>query len=200
MTRFLQSERLYLRRATLDDLPLFVRLDSDPEVMRFIGDGSVVSDPKRTEAALAARVLADYDRFPGLGLWVACTHQDDLPIGWFSLKACNLAFYGAGGALQEPTRHVELGYRLQQESWGQGYATEMARVLVMHGFQQVGLEEIIAVTIHENHASVRVMQKVGLGYWSRGRYYGVDVDIYGLWRLHWERQHAAARRARKSPR
>lgn len=199
MTRFLQSERLYLRRASLDDLPLFVRLDSDPEVMRYIGDGSVVTDPQRTEAALTARVLADYDRFTGLGLWVACTHQDGLPIGWFSLKPCTLSFYGAGGVLQRATRHVELGYRLQREAWGQGYATEMARVLVAHGFAQLGLEEIIAVTIRENRASIHVMEKVGLGFWSRGRYYGVDVDIYGLWRLHWERQSAAARRVRKSP-
>jgi RimJ/RimL family protein N-acetyltransferase len=195
MTRFLESERLYLRRAALEDLALFIRMDSDPEVMRFIGDGSVVTDHKRTEAALVARVLGDYERFPGLGLWVACTHQDDLPIGWFSLKPCNVAFFGAGGVPQEPTRHVELGYRLQRTSWGLGYATEMARVLVAHGFEQLGLEEIVAVTIHENRASIRVMEKVGLSYWSRGRYYGVDVDVYGLWRLHWERRNAAAKRA-----
>jgi RimJ/RimL family protein N-acetyltransferase len=197
MTRFLESERLYLRRAALEDLPLFVRMDSDPEVMRYIGDGKVVTDTKRTETALAARVLADYDRFPGLGLWVACTRQDDQPVGWFSLKPCNVAFFGAGGALQEPTRHVEIGYRLQRSSWGLGYATEMARELIAHGFAQLGLEEIVAVTIHENRASIRVMEKVGLSYWSRGRYCGVEVDVFGLWRLHWERRHVGEKPAKR---
>jgi RimJ/RimL family protein N-acetyltransferase len=199
MTRFLESERLYLRRAALDDLPLFVRMDGDPEVMRFIGDGSVVTDVKRTETALTARVLGDYERSPGLGLWVACTRQEGLPIGWFSLKPCNVSFYGAGGALHEPTRLVELGYRLQRSAWGHGYATEMARVLVAYGFGPLGLEEIGAVTIHENRASIRVMEKLGMSFWSRGRYYGVDVDVFGLWRLHWERQNAAARRAKPRP-
>jgi RimJ/RimL family protein N-acetyltransferase len=198
MIRFQESERLYLRQARLSDLPLFIRMDSDPEVMRFIGDGNAVTDPKRTETALVARVLADYERFPGLGLWVACTRQDDLPIGWFSLKPCNVAFVGAGGSLQEPTRHVELGYRLERQAWGQGYATEMARVLVAHGFEHLGLEEIVAVTIHENRASIRVMEKLGLSYWSRGHYYGVNVDVYGLWRLHWERRQAAPKRAGQS--
>jgi RimJ/RimL family protein N-acetyltransferase len=197
MPRFLESERLYLRRAALDDLPLFVRKDSDPAVMRYIGDGSVVTDTKRTEAALTARVLSDYDRFPGLGLWVACTRQDDHPIGWFSLKPCDIAFIGVGGALQQPTRHVELGYRLERQAWGRGFATEVARALVAHGFGSLGLEEVVAVTIHENRASIRVMEKLGMSYWSRGRYYGVDVDVYGLWRLHWEQRPVAAKRARR---
>jgi [ribosomal protein S5]-alanine N-acetyltransferase len=177
MARLLESERLYLRRATLDDEELFFALDSDPEVMRYIGDGSIVTDRKHARTVLAERLPAWYERAPGFGLWVCCAKAGDSPIGWFLLKSCSLAYY-AGDRLGPATSHVELGYRLLRSAWGRGYGSEMARALVAYGFDTLRLREIVAVVLPQNHASVRVMQKAGLTYRGPGRYLGTNVDVY----------------------
>ena len=62
------SRRLYLRHVSLDDADDFFALDRDPEVMRYIGDGSVTTDPEETRAGLG-RVIAARGQRPGLGLW-----------------------------------------------------------------------------------------------------------------------------------
>ena len=57
---------------------------------------------------------------------------------------------------------VELGYSLHPNYWGQGLATEMATSLVNYGFNQLGFDEITAVTDPENSASQNVLQKAGM--------------------------------------
>jgi ribosomal-protein-alanine N-acetyltransferase len=69
---------------------------------------------------------------------------------------------------------------LARRYWNSGYATEMARALIEHGFLQVGLAEILAVTIPENQASLRVLQKAGFGYRGRGLYHGTHVVVHGV--------------------
>ena len=55
----------------------------------------------------------------------------------------------------------ELAYGLRRERWGRGYATEAARACVRYGFDQLGLEKIVADVDSANRASVRVLEKCG---------------------------------------
>ena len=171
------SARLYLRPASLADAREFLQLDQDPEVMHYVGGVSTGSDLTATTARLA-KLISGYARQSGLGLWACCLRADDQFIGWFMLKACTISFLAEDGACLEPTEHIELGYRLARRFWGHGYATEMARQVVAHGLEQLALDEILAVTIPENQASVRVLEKAGLGYRGRGTYHGTNVVIY----------------------
>ena len=59
---------------------------------------------------------------------------------------------------------AELGYRLRQEYWGQGYASEAAHALVAFGFEALGLHRIFAMCHLDNIGSQRVMQKIGMRY------------------------------------
>jgi RimJ/RimL family protein N-acetyltransferase len=59
---------------------------------------------------------------------------------------------------------ADLGYRLLRRHWGKGLASEGARELVRYGFEDVGLDRIIAQTIAVNAASRAVMERVGLTY------------------------------------
>jgi RimJ/RimL family protein N-acetyltransferase len=68
----IQSQRLYLREATPDDAEVFFRMDSDPEVMRHIGNGLPSIDPEVTRAGLSW-VIAAYSMRPGFGLWPCCS-------------------------------------------------------------------------------------------------------------------------------
>ena len=57
---------------------------------------------------------------------------------------------------------IELGYRLAKKFWGKGYATEISKELLRKGFLELGVEEVWAHAMKKNHASTRVMEKVGL--------------------------------------
>ncbi|MGE0602071.1 MAG: GNAT family N-acetyltransferase [Dehalococcoidia bacterium] len=58
--------------------------------------------------------------------------------------------------------HLELGYRLRRETWGQGLATEGAQALIAIGFREFNAAKIFAQTYEDNAASRRVMEKLGM--------------------------------------
>ena len=55
----------------------------------------------------------------------------------------------------------ELSYGFRRDRWGRGYATEAARACVRHGFDELGLEKIVADVDPANVASMRVLEKCG---------------------------------------
>jgi RimJ/RimL family protein N-acetyltransferase len=59
---------------------------------------------------------------------------------------------------------VEIGWRLAAEYWGQGLATEGARAIVHHGFETLGLNELVSFTVPANARSRRVMEKLGMAH------------------------------------
>ena len=160
----LRTDRLALRRFAADDARNLYRLDSDPRVMRYIGDGSVGT--RASVEAAVARSLRYYDRYPGLGVWPAEERKTGRFIGWFCLKYV------------PKTVEVEVGYRLLPEAWGHGYATEGATALVARGFDVLGLFRIIGLTHPENFASQRVLQKAGLRDAGWGRYYERELRLF----------------------
>ena len=156
--------RLELREVAPGDIETFFRLDRDPQVMRYIGDGSVGT--RATCAAAVARAKKYYALYPGLGKWCAEERSSGRFIGWFSLNYV------------PKTVEVEVGYRLLPGAWGRGFATEGARTLVSHGFETLGLDRIIGLTHADNAASQRVLQKAGLRDAGWGRYYERNLRVF----------------------
>jgi RimJ/RimL family protein N-acetyltransferase len=54
------------------------------------------------------------------------------------------------------------GLAARQRPWGQGYATEGARASLEAGFTQLGLTEIVSITVPANTRSRRVMERIGM--------------------------------------
>jgi RimJ/RimL family protein N-acetyltransferase len=148
---FLETERLVLRRLTMDDVDLLVALDADPLVMRYISGGAPTPREEIVDDFLPAW-LSYYERFAGYGFWAAQTKQTGTFLGWFHFRP------PPGRALDD----VELGYRLRHSAWGQGYATEGSRALIAKGFGELGVRRVFATTMVVNTASRRVMEKAGL--------------------------------------
>lgn len=147
----LRTERLILREFTLDDAELLLELDSDPEAMRYLSDR--LTDREHVVRKVLPRLVAEYRRHPGLGLWATHT-RDGLFVGWFHLRQQD----------DRPVGEVELGYRLRRAAWGRGYATEGSLALLRRGFEELGVRTVFAQTMAVNAASRRVMEKVGLTY------------------------------------
>lgn len=149
----LQTERLRLVPLTDEHLELEVELDSDPEVMRYLtGDGRT-----RTQVMAAHEMrMATGQSVPGLGFWVGFAGEHF--VGWWLLEP-------PGWVEQNPIRgQAELGYRLLRRYWRQGFASEGARELLRHAFEDLGLDRVFALSMAVNTASRATMVSVGLQY------------------------------------
>jgi RimJ/RimL family protein N-acetyltransferase len=163
-TRSFRTPRLLLRRPVAGDLAEMVRLNADPEVMRFVGDGKPRT-PEATRAGLAK--LCDMPRlYEGLGGWVAQERSTGRFVGVFFLVYI------------PKTTEVEIGYRLRKSAWGKGYATEGAAALLRYGFTELELDRIVAVTYPANQASRKVLCKIGLEDRGMAYYYEKNVCYF----------------------
>jgi ribosomal-protein-alanine N-acetyltransferase len=146
--QILQTERLILRHITPDDFDELYRMNSDPIIMKYVGDGSIRNHEQMvTELDM---LISHYTRKPGLGIWATV------------LKSTN-TFVGASGLVYyNNTSEIEIGYRMLKEHWNKGYATEASTGLLQYGFENLKLKKIVSSVHTENMASRRVMEKIGM--------------------------------------
>jgi RimJ/RimL family protein N-acetyltransferase len=138
----LESDRLLVRRFTLDDLDMLARLLADPAVTEHLGG---VKDRAAAEVTLRTRGLEYYDQHPGLGMWATVERASGETVGFHVLNHIH----------GEPD--IQVGYALFQDAWGKGYATEMSVRLLRYGFDELGLPQICAITNLGNTASQHVL-------------------------------------------
>lgn len=155
MTLHLTSARLRLRPITLDDVGELVRLNDDPIVHRFTGDGPV-------DAATAARIVTDvitpqYAR--GIGRLAVCIHAGTAAgafLGW-----CGLKWHDVGAFDGDDAGFYDLGYRFHVDARGHGYATEAAAAVLDDADLHLPGARILARIDPQNAASLRVAHKLG---------------------------------------
>jgi RimJ/RimL family protein N-acetyltransferase len=143
----METSRLRLRRLRPSDEAALIALDSDEEVMRYIGSRG--GTPEQIVSRARERIGTDHG---AVGWWVV----EDKAEG---------AFQGIAGLLPMPEGgDVELAYRFARAAWGGGIATEAAIALTDYAFASARLERLVAVTFPENTPSQRVLEKVGFAY------------------------------------
>jgi RimJ/RimL family protein N-acetyltransferase len=171
MPPVLETLRLRLRPLAATDLADLVRLDLDPEVMRYVGSPAGVKTPAETEARARTRIReSEEGTLEPLGLWRIEARADS-------------AFLGIGALLRMPDgADVEVAYRLARVAWGRGFATEAAGALIAHGLHTLGLPRLVAVTYPDNHASQRVLDKLGFERRGLTEYRGVRATFHVLTR------------------
>jgi RimJ/RimL family protein N-acetyltransferase len=148
----LQAARIQLVPLSDDHLEYEVELDADPEVMRYLGRAR----SRQEVVAFHRRRLAAATTVPGLGFWVGFV--DGGFVGWWILEPPQRADQGPVDG------QAELGYRMLRRYWRQGLASEGARELIRHGFEDLGLSRIFAETMAVNEASRATMAAVGMRY------------------------------------
>lgn len=156
------TERLLLEPITTLHEEDLLALDSDPAVMRYILDGSIRDDREVLRKRIVL-IQEGYEKRPGYGLLAAREKRTGNFIGWVTLQPL------------DGREEIEVGYRLAKAFWGQGYATELGRELMRHGWETMGLQKIVGITHPENKASQRVLEKLGLERVGTDQAYGMDV-------------------------
>jgi ribosomal-protein-alanine N-acetyltransferase len=99
----------------------------------------------------AARKRAHWHEY-GFGEWVV-----EIPGEASFIGAVGLEHVGYDAHF---TPAVEVAWRLARPYWGRGYATESARAALDYGFEQLGLDEIVALTVPANWRSRQVMERL----------------------------------------
>lgn len=160
MNIFLETPRLILRYLTFDDLDNLVTLDRDPEVMRFI-NGGIATSPKAIAEEFLPYAMSYYDKSKNIGFWAIVEKQSKEFIGWIFLRPeADFKLLQQLNLVEKDA--VELGYRIRQQSWNRGYATEVSRASIDKSFAETQTNKINAWALIENKGSIRVMEKAGL--------------------------------------
>ncbi len=146
-----RTERLVLRTWDRADLDEFVRVTNTPAVMRWLG--GVWS---RADHEAAFNRIESYQREHGHTFWIVERKADTALLGFCGLKRVNAP--GAGTI----TGDLEVGWRLREDSWGQGFAKEAAVASLDLAFHRFGASHAVAITVPGNSASLGLMQRLGM--------------------------------------
>ncbi len=163
----IETERLLLRRFTLDDLDALTLIRGDPDVMEYIGSGHPQTR-EQVQAILNLSIL-DWEKH-GFGRWAVIYKEDKKLIGW-----CGLKFL-------DKTSEIEIGCGIARLYWGKGIGTEAMAASIKHGFEELNVKCIAGVAMPENAGSRRMMEKVGMRYVKIAFYYGSSLAYYEILR------------------
>lgn len=159
MKSILTTDRLIFRELHEADAASLFELDSDPEVMRFIGPMALDSVEAYAER-IRDKFQPTYAEYPSLGVFAVIEKSTGDFLGWFHLTPALKYRFSHEAGFREGD--VDLGYRLRRAAWGKGYATEGSVALVRSAFDKHGATRVVAVTLSQNAASIRVLEKAGL--------------------------------------
>lgn len=142
-------------------------MESDPEIMRYISNG-VAKSPEETQANIE-RVMLRWQQY-GFSWWAMREKASGEIVG----AACLQHLANQDGA------PLEIGWRLNANHHGKGFATEAAQAIIKFAVEQVGVKYLVAVADPENAASQKVMQRLGMTYKAIEQHYDVPCVVYEL--------------------
>jgi RimJ/RimL family protein N-acetyltransferase len=170
----LETGRLRIRPYTEADIP---------ELLPLVG--------VREVAATTLRISHPYTEQDARKFLELANEPDKLWLA-ITIKADGRQIGGIGLRIDQDHQHAELGYWLGVGYWGKGYATEAARELLRYGFEELEMHRIFASHFGQNHASGRILKKIGMKHEGCQREHlrkwgeFVDSELYGLLRREWE--------------
>lgn len=158
----METERLLLRKITLDDAAFVLALINDPFYIQNIADRGIRT-LEEVEPYIQEKLLSQYEIF-GYGLYVV-ELKNKTPIGL------------SGFVKRDFLDAVDIGYAFLQEFAGKGYATEAGRAVMRFGKKSLGLKRILGITTEENTGSINVLEKLGLKYEQTIPYPESDEEV-----------------------
>jgi RimJ/RimL family protein N-acetyltransferase len=182
----IKTERLVLREIVHGDLPAVLAYQNDPLYLRYYAWTSRSDDDVRAFLKMLIDLQVEEPRRKfQLAITLA---GDDTAIGNCGVRRKDHNEFEA-----------DIGYELNPEHWGRGYATEAARALVTHGFRELELHRVSAWCVADNTGSQGVLQKAGMRLEGRLRdneFYKDrwwDTLLYAVLRDEWEKSEQGSR-------
>ena len=172
MKKILETPRLILREYTPEDAPDVLRLNSDAEIMHFANKKPTESlDEALAQIAVFQRQYLEN----GYGRWAVILKTTGEHVGYCGLKYRN--------AEADPRRDfTDIGYRFERKHWKSGFATEAARACLEFGFEHLHLQRLVGCAPVTNKQSIRILEKIGLKFYSTFLLDNTPTAWYQLWR------------------
>lgn len=160
----LETERLILRPLDEADAREIFAMRSDADVMRFI------REPQKNigESIDWINLVSSRWRSEKTGFCAMIERKTENFVGWCGVWR-----------LQE-TGETEIGYAVAKDFWGKGFAAEAARRFLEYAFAELDADKVVAVAQPENAASIRVMEKIGMGFVKKGKFYNQTLAQYAI--------------------
>ncbi len=146
----IQTERLILRRFTVDDAQFVLTLLNDPSFLRYIGDKNVRNLDDARQYILNGPV-ASYQQH-GFGLYLVELRESHTPIGMCGLLK--------RPELPEP----DIGFAFLPDFVKKGFAFEAAAAVLRQARDELKLQRILAITTPDNEPSIKLLQRLGFGF------------------------------------
>ena len=146
----IETERLLIRRWRDGDREEYLASCNTEAVTAQLGGPAKIED---IDAALA-RIAKSQDEH-GFSFWAVERKSDGRFLGYCGLKLANLP----GTPVEQD---IEIGWRLREDAWRQGYASEAAEAVLAWAWANLDVERIVSFTIPANAASRRVMERIGM--------------------------------------
>jgi RimJ/RimL family protein N-acetyltransferase len=160
---FARTERLLLRPGWAEDAPALAQAIADEQIVRNLSVAPWPYGIKEAEAFLGA------PKDPCLPTFLLFARTNGAP-----------ELVGACGLARRPSGAVELGYWIARAHWNKGYATEAGNASLALAFKKFSIERVLGRAMHENSASIKVLQKCGMTYFKEqecGSHPGVVYKI-----------------------
>jgi len=164
MNNIIETERLYLRCFDEKDIGALFPILSDKEVMRYSMTGPMS--------------LAQVDHY----VKNCIKSHTDNGFSPYALICQNtlIGYAGLDKRLVDNVEKVQLTFRLGCLHWGKGMATEIGKAILQYSFGALGLKEIIAIVDPDNHASIKLIEKLGMRFDKAVLYEGLALHVYSI--------------------
>lgn len=143
----IETERLLLREISYKDLEDMYEYSKLP----YVGP-SAGWEPHRSikDTERVIEIFLNKRRYGQLGVFAIVLRSESKMIGTVELHSYIPGF------------KAELGYTVNPNYWGKGYATEASIAMLNYGFRKLNLTRIESTTFIDNYPSKRVCEKIGL--------------------------------------
>jgi RimJ/RimL family protein N-acetyltransferase len=144
----IETERLILRPWRAEDVGEFVRVTNTPAVMEFLGG---VREPESFWHTYERVTVCQGTN--GFCFWIVERRSDRALLGFCGLKI---------GNTPRIEGEIEIGWRLREDAWGQGYAREAAAAVLDWAWRNLDCGRVVAITAAGNVRSWGLMERLGM--------------------------------------
>lgn len=159
----IETERLILRKFTLEDAPFLLELVNTPAWLQFIGDRNVHT-VEESENYLRNGNLKSYAEY-GFGFYLV------------AIKETNEAIGMCGLVKRDSLEDVDIGFAFMPDSIGKGYGYEAASATLDYALNVLKLGRIVAIVDPQNASSIALIKKIGLKYEKMVQISTNDIEL-----------------------
>lgn len=145
-----KTERLILRNWRDEDRPVYLATCNTKAVTAHLNGPASEED---IDAAFMRIAKSQADH--GFSFWAIERKADRALLGYCGLRFCD--------DLGRPVHgEVEIGWRLREDAWGQGYAREAAEAALAWVWGNLDIDRVVSFTVAANEPSWRLMERLGM--------------------------------------